>query len=266
VLIAEASDLKEKKRCNFMIATRLTTSLKTAHQSSGRNLLLALGYGIGIAASLGILTGFGLPRITPALSSIEWLSTIITTEVYLSLIAGHVIAFGGLTQMSQRLQLGRTSWRNIGLAFLSWLAMWAIFIIAYMMLGSSWAVVSEMGKAILKIGSLYGRLDGANPALFAFAIIQPVFITPLAEELVFRGSLYGWLRGKLNANPTILITATLFALYHPLIYLWPIAFLFGLASGWVRERTNSLTPFLIMHMLNSIAMIAAAYFITGWRV
>jgi membrane protease YdiL (CAAX protease family) len=74
------------------------------------------------------------------------------------------------------------------------------------------------------------------------------------------------LRGKLNANLTILITATLFALYHPLIYLWPTVFVFGLVAGWVRERTNSLTPFLIMHMLNSIAMIAAAYFLTGWRV
>jgi len=249
-----------------MIAPRLTTSPKTAHQSSGRNLLLALGYGIGIAASLGILTGFGLPRIIPALSSIEWLSTIITTEVYLSIIAGHVIAFSGLRQMRQRLQLGRTSWRNIGLAFLLWLAMWAIFVIAYVVLGSSWSVVGEMGKAVLTIGSLYGRLNGASPALITFAIIQPVLITPLAEELIFRGSLYGWLRGRLSANLTILVTAVLFALYHPLIYLWPIAFVFGLASGWVRERTNSMTPFLIMHMLNSIAMIAASYIITGWRV
>jgi membrane protease YdiL (CAAX protease family) len=231
-----------------MIAAQVT-SPKAAYQTSGRTLLLALGYGIGIGASLGILTGSGLPLVVPALSSIEWLSTIITTEVYLSLIAGHAIAFGGLRQMLQRLDLGRTSWRNIGLAFLLWLAMWAIFVIVYVVLGSSWAVVSEMGKAILKIGSLYGRLDGASPALFTLAIIQPVLITPLAEELIFRGSLYGWLRGKLSASLTILITAMLFALYHPLIYLWPIVFVFGLASGWVRERTNSLTPFLIITCL-----------------
>jgi len=227
---------------------------------------LALGYGIGIGASLGVLTRFGLPLVVPALSSIEWLATIITTEVYLSFIAGHLIAFGGFMHMRQRLQLGRTSWRAIGLAFSLWLATWVLFVTTYMVLGSSWGVVGEMGKAILKIGSLYGRLDGASPALITFAIIQPVLITPLMEELIFRGSLYGWLRGKLSANLTILITATLFALYHPLIYLWPMAFVFGLVSEWVRERTNSLTPFLIMHVLNSITMIATAYFITGWRV
>jgi CAAX protease family protein len=100
----------------------------------------------------------------------------------------------------------------------------------------------------------------------ALSIIQSVLITPFAEEILFRGSLYGWVRAKLSANLTILITSTLFALYHPLIYLWPVAFVFGLISGWLRERTNSLTPFLIIHVLNSISMIAAAYFITGWRV
>jgi membrane protease YdiL (CAAX protease family) len=68
------------------------------------------------------------------------------------------------------------------------------------------------------------------------AIIQPVLITPFAEEIIFRGSLYRWLRGKLSANMTIPITAMLFALYHPLIYLWPTAFIFGLVSGWVRVR------------------------------
>ncbi len=249
-----------------MIAARLVTDMNTLPQVRGRTLLSALGYSITIGVVVGILTGFGLPRVVPGLASIEWLSTIIATEVYLSFIAGHIIAFGGIKQMRGRLQLERTSWRNIGLAFSLWLAMWAVFVVIYMMLGSSVGIVDEIANAILKIGSLYGRLDGASLGLMTLAIIQPVLITPLAEELLFRGSLYGWLRGKLSGSLTILITATLFALYHPLIYLWPIVFVFGLISGWVREHTNSLTPFLLIHVLNSITMIAAVYFITGWRV
>ena len=231
-----------------------------------QTLLLALGYGIGMGAPLGILTGFGLPYVVPALSSPNWLATIIATEVYLSFIAGHMIAFGGFRNMLHRLQLGPASWRQIGLAFLLWLAMWVFFIITYLTLGSSWGVVRDIGKAVLTIGSLYGRLDGASPELTIFAIIQPILITPLMEELIFRGSLYGWLRGKLSARLTILITAVIFALYHPLIYLYPIAFVFGLLSGWFRERTKSLMPFLIMHVLNSILLIVGANFITGWRV
>jgi membrane protease YdiL (CAAX protease family) len=240
-------------------------NIKTIPQVIGRTLLLVLGYSIAIGVALGLLTGFGLPRVVPALASIEWLSTIITAEVYFSFIVGHILAFGGIRQMRERLQLGPTSWRNIGLAFLLWLAMWAAFVIIYMM-SSSVGVIDEISKAVLKIGSLYGRLEGATPGLMTLAIIQPVFITPLAEELLFRGSLYGWLRRKLSANVAILVTAILFALYHPLIYLWPIAFVFGLISGWVREHTKSLTAFVIVHTLNSIALITAAYFITGWRV
>ena len=238
---------------------------KTIPQVTGRTLLLALGYSIGLSVALGILTGFGLPRIVPALASIEWLSTIITTEVYLAFIAGHIISFGGFSQIQEGLQLGHTSWRNIGLEFLLWVVMWAVLVVIYM-IGSSIGIVAQIGKAVLKIGSLYGRLEGASPSLMTLTIIQPVLFTPLAEELIFRSSLYGWLRAKLSASLTILITSILFALYHPLIYLWPIAFVFGLISGWVRERTNSLTPFVIVHTLDSIALIAAAYFITGWRV
>ena len=142
----------------------------------------------GIAILLGVLTWFGLPLVTPSLSSVEWLSTIIVTEAYLSFIAGHLIAFGGLRKMQERLQLGRTSWRNIGLTFLLWLAVWAAFIAIYLALGSYTGVVSEMGKAVLKIGSLYGRLNGAGPALIALGLIQPILITPPAEELLLRHS------------------------------------------------------------------------------
>jgi CAAX protease family protein len=250
---------------NTIHSATARTATTTIPQVTGRIVLLALGYSIGISVALGVITAFGLSRVTPGLASIEWQSTIITTEVYLSLIAGHIITFGGMSQIRDRLQLGSTSWRNVGLAFLLWLATWAAFVVIYMA-GSSVQIVEEIGKAVLKIGSLYGRLEEASPGLITLAIIQPVFITPLAEELLFRGSLYGWLRRKLSANLTILITSILFALYHPLIYLWPVVFVFGLTSGWVRERTNSLTPFVIMHMLDSVFLIAAAYFITGWRV
>lgn len=249
-----------------MNASQQTTQSKNIPHVQGRTLLLAVLYSIGIGVLLGVITGFGLPLVVPALSDIDWLATIIATEVYLAFIVGHLIAFGGIGKMSRKLQLGHTSWRNIVLALALWLAYWAVLVATYLLLGSSQKIVGEMGTAVLKIGALYGRLDGASPELIIVAIIQPVFITPVAEEILFRGSLYGWLRGKLNAYLAILITATLFALYHPLIYLWPMAFLAGLISGWIRERTKSLTPFLVMHMLNSIALITISYFMTGWQV
>jgi hypothetical protein len=89
---------------NVINSITIHTFTKTIPKVTGRSLLLALGYSIGIGVVLGVLTGFGLPRVVPALASIEWLSTIITTEVYLSFIGGHMIAFGGIRQLQNRLQ------------------------------------------------------------------------------------------------------------------------------------------------------------------
>jgi hypothetical protein len=233
---------------------------------AGRKVLVALGTGLAIAAPAGLATGFGLPRVVPALSSADWLGTIISAEVYLALVAGHAIAFGGFGRMHERLRVTRPPWRDVRLALAVFLLMWSVLVGAYWLLRPALDVVEDMAFAVVKIGSLYGRLDGASSALLVAAMIQPILITPYFEEILFRGSMFRWLRGKTNPTLTILITSAVFAMYHPIILLWPLAVLFGLAAGWVRERTQSVTPFLVMHMLNSIAMITAAYFISGWQV
>lgn len=243
-----------------------STATSTKHAISGRKLLIALGWSIGLALLLGVTTGVILPKVAPSLSDVDWLATIIVTEVYLSIIAGHLIAFGGFSGLREQLDLNRTSWCNLGMALLIWTSMWILILLAMITLGPVWGFMDEMSKALLKVGSLYGRLENATPALFALALFQPIILTPLAEELLFRGSLFGWLRGRLNNTAAIVITATLFALYHPSVNLWPIAFLFGLGSGWVRVHSGSLTPFVIVHTINSIAMITVAYFVTGWHV
>jgi membrane protease YdiL (CAAX protease family) len=164
------------------------------------------------------------------------------------------------------LRLGSLSWSQFALAFAIWAAIWALLLLAYATLHKAWPPVQQMGDAVLKIGALWGRLADASPALLVVALIQPILITPVFEELLFRGSFYGWLRSRRGPGSTILITSTVFALYHPLPWLWPMALLFGLGAGWIRERTGSVTPFLVVHVINSAGMIALAYFVSGWRV
>ena len=233
---------------------------------TGRELLSALGYGVVLALSLGLLTGFVLRRFIPALSDNDWLATVIATEVYAGLIVGHLLVFGGFKGLRARFGLGPVPWRHVWFAFWVWLGVWAAALGAYLVLSPVWSVMGSMGEAVLKVGSLFGRLDGAGPALFTLAVLQPILLTPLFEELLYRGSLFGWLRSKLAATVTIVLTSLPFAMLHPLILVWPLTFLFGLGAGWVRERTGSVTPFLIMHALNSVTMITMAYFIAGWRV
>jgi membrane protease YdiL (CAAX protease family) len=233
---------------------------------AGKDVLRALGIGVALALFFGLLTGFIIRPLIPGLRDVDWVATVISAEAYLALVVGHLVVFGGRRGLQTRLRLGSLSWSQFALAFAIWAAIWALLLLAYATLHKAWPPVQQMGDAVLKIGALWGRLADASPALLVVALIQPILITPVFEELLFRGSFYGWLRSRRGPGSTILITSTVFALYHPLPWLWPMALLFGLGAGWIRERTGSVTPFLVVHVINSAGMIALAYFVSGWRV
>ncbi len=48
--------------------------------------------------------------------------------------------------------------------------------------------------------------------------------------------------------------------------LWPSALLFGVGAARFRERSDSVTPFIIMHAVNNIALIGVSYWVTEWNV
>ncbi|MGA1793054.1 MAG: lysostaphin resistance A-like protein [Thermoplasmatota archaeon] len=79
-----------------------------------------------------------------------------------------------------------------------------------------------------------------------------VVLAPLAEEVFFRGYLFGLLEDKLGDMPAITITAVLFAAVHfnPYTFL-PILALGGL-MGWARKRSGSIIPSLVLHSMNNL--------------
>ena len=82
-------------------------------------------------------------------------------------------------------------------------------------------------------------------------VISIVFFAPMAEEVLFRGLVFGALQRWLSARWTILLTAAMFALIHmQVIYFFPI-FLVGLLCGWARHRSGSLAVPMLMHILNN---------------
>jgi tetratricopeptide (TPR) repeat protein len=87
---------------------------------------------------------------------------------------------------------------------------------------------------------------------------------PMAEEILFRGLLYGALQRWLSARWTIILTAVVFATVH----LQPVYFLplfgFGLVLGWARHKSGTLAlPFFIHLLNNSIALLIAINHATG---
>jgi ABC-2 type transport system permease protein/sodium transport system permease protein len=104
--------------------------------------------------------------------------------------------------------------------------------------------------------------------LAAFAVVPAIF-----EELCFRGFIFGSLRTRLSGAWTVIATALLFGLFHELLFpgkLIPSALL-GLVLGWVRLRTGSVLPGMVLHAMHNGLVLSILYYrdhlqAHGWGV
>ncbi len=103
--------------------------------------------------------------------------------------------------------------------------------------------------------SLLTQTSGFSPAQLRLLILFVAVIGPLVEEIFFRGFLYRALRRKMGVSFALLISAVLFSLIHfNVMVFFPILWL-GIILGLLLEKTGSLVPCVIMHiMVNSISL------------
>ena len=91
---------------------------------------------------------------------------------------------------------------------------------------------------------------------YIFAFLALVVMAPLAEELLFRGYLFGKLRHYISFVPATLITSVLFGIVH---WQWNIGvdvFILSLALCYLREKTQSLWPAVFLHATkNGVAFV-----------
>jgi membrane protease YdiL (CAAX protease family) len=79
---------------------------------------------------------------------------------------------------------------------------------------------------------------------------------PLFEEFVFRGLIYGGLRRSRGVTLSILASAAIFAVLHPLPSAPPV-FLMGVLAAVCYERSGSLAGPVIVHAFYNAAVVAA---------
>ncbi|MCB0128470.1 MAG: CPBP family intramembrane metalloprotease [Caldilineaceae bacterium] len=88
-----------------------------------------------------------------------------------------------------------------------------------------------------------------------FLMVLIAVVAPVAEELFFRGMLYPLLRQRWAMWPAILLNGLLFSLIHFLPPLLPGLFIVGVVLAWVRDRSGSLIPGILLHaMQNGIVL------------
>ncbi|WP_019244212.1 MULTISPECIES: CPBP family intramembrane glutamic endopeptidase [Bacillus] len=97
-----------------------------------------------------------------------------------------------------------------------------------------------------------------NVAWFSIfiAFISAAIVSPIYEEIFYRGFLYRWLRTRIGMNGAILLSSFIFTMIHiPTYNAMPVNFGSGIIFAWAYERTNSIWPSAIIHGLTNGIMV-----------
>lgn len=117
--------------------------------------------------------------------------------------------------------------------------------------------IFDMGTDNSKTDSLQTRLTTMN---IVIAFVSAAIISPIYEEIFYRGFLYRWIRTKYGLLAGMLISSFIFMLVHiPTFNSLPYTFLSGLIFAWTYEKTQSIYPAMIIHALfNGLAILLTA--------
>lgn len=118
-------------------------------------------------------------------------------------------------------------------------------------------LVATLALEALKLLPEMIILEYAPPYLEAgygwFTIIFWICVQPaIIEEIAFRGVVLGGLRRVLTDREALVISTFLFGLLHLSLPSMPHLLLIGGVLGWLRLRSGSLLPGMVMHFLHNL--------------
>jgi membrane protease YdiL (CAAX protease family) len=110
-------------------------------------------------------------------------------------------------------------------------------------------------KSAMNLQQYFGGAD-FTVVHAAAVLLYGGFLVPLAEELLFRGLLFRWLRQRLDFWAAAGISAAAFGIAHQRPDQMVIAGLLGLPMAWLYEKSRSLAPAILMHQTyNSLVLM-----------
>ena len=93
----------------------------------------------------------------------------------------------------------------------------------------------------------------------AFFFLSFAIVTPIAEELLFRGYILDSIKRMHGDWPAIIGSALLFALVHLSLFGMVPFIMGGVIYGWLRIKTGSLLPSIACHMVWNLMVLVLTY-------
>ena len=130
-----------------------------------------------------------------------------------------------------------------------------LLVVALLMLGAGLSLLLNSGTQILSTlfpsitSSGNSTLNAAFDQLFSSApgIVSIILIAPIAEEIAFRGMVFGVLRQKLALPVALIVQAVIFGVFHGNIAQGLMAFGLGCLLAWVYLRSGSIICAMLVH-------------------
>lgn len=119
--------------------------------------------------------------------------------------------------------------------------------------------------ALLELVFHTGEEQGLDPAgwqpdragAFALSFVAIALFGPIVEELTYRG-LGFFLLSQFGTWAAVIVTGLAFSLSHGIIVGIPVFFVIGAGLAYMRVRTQSILPAIVVHMLfNGLQLVAS---------
>lgn len=127
------------------------------------------------------------------------------------------------------------------------------------------AVVSAVVDPLLKPGKEQDLTphgwEPRHAAAFAANFVVVALVAPIVEELTFRGLGFTLLDDRFGKWPAIILVGVAFGLAHGLVDGLPPLVVFGWCLAYLRSRTSSVYPGMILHAgYNCLVLLFAVNF------
>jgi membrane protease YdiL (CAAX protease family) len=152
----------------------------------------------------------------------------------------------------------KLSWREVGLK--SFAAKdWKLIIIYSIMLLVG-AVIIVVLTSFIGISVENSKTEAMQESVTFFtvfiAFISAAVISPIYEEIFYRGFLYRWFRTRVGFTGAILISSLIFTIVHiPTYNVMPVNFFSGIIFALAYERTNSIWAPICIHGITNGIMV-----------
>lgn len=120
-------------------------------------------------------------------------------------------------------------------------------------------VLFELNGATDSSAAYQAAAEDQYSAAFVLGLLVYGLITPAAEELLFRGIIYNYLKRFIAATPAMILSAALFGMYHMNTVQGSYGFILGMLMAYAYKYFGQFAVPLAIHMASNLIAYCLTY-------